>query len=236
MNNKRIVSFWSRIINVLSPRVCSACGRRLNMDERQVCCRCNLHMPRTYFARTPLDNEMARMLWGQIPVERAAALFYYKTGSRLTRVVHRMKYGNSPLTGEEMGCMLAKEMVPDGFFEGVDLLVPVPLTPARQRERGYNQSMELAKGISKVTGLAIARNVVRRTKFDVSQTHKRGTERMKNVENAFKLVDGRRIAHRHVMVVDDVMTTGATIIHCARELLKAGDVKISVVTMAFTKN
>jgi ComF family protein len=236
MTGKGIISFWSRVIDMISPRACAVCGRRLSIDERQLCCKCNLHMPRTFFARKPLDNEMARMLWGQIPVERAAALFYYETGSELTHLIHQMKYGDSPQTGEDLGRMVATEMALDGFFDGVDMLIPVPLTSERQRERGYNQSMELARGIATVTGLTVGKGVLRRTKFSGSQTHIRGRERRNNVEDAFSLADGTSIAHRHVMIVDDVMTTGATIINCAKELLKAGDVTISVVTVGFTKN
>ena len=122
------------------------------------------------------------------------------------------------------------------MFEGIDAIVPVPLARKRERERGYNQSLELAKGVSEVTGLPIYNKVVKRTKFMGSQTQRGRWERNENVEHVFELVDGDSINGKHLLLIDDVVTTGATIIACAQKMQKASNVKISVLALGFTKS
>ena len=135
-----------------------------------------------------------------------------------------------------MGRMMAKELMRSGLYEGIDAIVPVPLAKKRERERGYNQSLELAKGVSEVTGLPIADKVVVRTKFVGSQTQRGRWERNENVENVFELVDGDSINGKHLLLIDDVVTTGATIIACAQEVQKASNVRISVLALGFAKS
>ena len=134
-----------------------------------------------------------------------------------------------------MGRMMAKELMKSGLFEDIDALVPVPLAKKRERERGYNQSLELAKGVSEVTGLPIANLVIRRTKFVGSQTKRGRWERNENVEHVFELVDDN-ISDQHLLLIDDVVTTGATVIACAKEMQKASNVKISVLALGFAKS
>ena len=138
--------------------------------------------------------------------------------------------------GEVMGRMMAREILPSGFFDDIDGIVPIPLAPARQRQRGYNQSQMLAEGINSVTQLPIYNKVVRRTVFEGSQTHRGRWERNENVEHVFRLTDATAANGRHLLLVDDVVTTGATILACARELASAGNVKISILSLAFAKS
>lgn len=179
---------------------------------------------------------MARMFWGRISVERVAALFYYEAGSEVSRLVYDLKYHDHPEIGQTMGRMMAREFMATGFFDGIDLLVPVPLTRKRERERGYNQSRMLADGISEVTGLHVGNKVVKRTHFTESQTSKSRVERQENVDTVFQLTDSSAVNGRHVLLIDDIVTTGATMIACARELLKAGDVRISLLSLGFSKS
>ena len=134
-----------------------------------------------------------------------------------------------------MGRLFAGELSRQGFFEGIDAIIPVPITRRRRWQRGYNQSLEIARGISEVTSLPILKNAVRRTRFDQSQTKKKGWQRLENVADAFQLRQPEAINGRHLLLVDDIVTTGATIRACALELCKAGDVRISVVSLGFTK-
>ena len=138
--------------------------------------------------------------------------------------------------GETLGRLLAEELERCGFFENVDVIVPLPLARVRERQRGYNQSEKIARGIRFMTRLPIERKAVRRLSFSESQTHLEFRERMENVEGAFELVDARSLTGKHVLIVDDVVTTGATVTACARQILRAGDVKISVASVAFTRN
>ena len=179
---------------------------------------------------------MAKMFWGQIPIERATALFYYEPHAETANILYDLKYKNHPEIGEVMGQMMARELQLSHFFEGIDAIIPVPLAKKRQRQRGYNQSDELAKGISEVTGLPIYNKVVRRNAFEGSQTSLGRWERNENVENVFELRDATTIQGKHLLVVDDVVTTGATVIACAKELCKAGGVRISVLSLSLAKN
>jgi ComF family protein len=195
-----------------------------------------LQLPRTNYADNPYENDMARLFWGQLPVERCAALFFYQGGSGPSQILYELKYKNHPEIGEFFGRMIAEEWNDTGFFEGIDLIVPVPLAKERQRRRGYNQSLHIARGIGSVTRLPIVTNAVSREQFVESQTQKDRWQRNENVEGCFRLNDGSALKGRHVLLVDDVVTTGATICSCGREMLKAGDVRFSILTIGFAKS
>lgn len=224
-----------RLINLVAPKQCVMCGCRLAVGEDVVCTSCNLDLPRTNYHEKPYDNEMAKLFWGRMPVEKAAALFFYRSRSASSRIVYSMKYLGHPEVGELMGRMAAVEFAKSGFFDDVDLIVPVPLAKKRQRARGYNQSMEIARGVSEITRLPIEVDAVVRKSFNGSQTEMNRWQRNENVEDVFTLIDGSRIEGRHVLIVDDVVTTGATVISCANELRRCGDVKFSVMSLGFTK-
>lgn len=211
------------------------CGRRLSLSEQVLCAVCNLHLPRTGFQYHADDNVMARLFWGVIPIERAAALFYYEASSGASNILYDLKYHDKPEVGVEMGRLLANEFAETGFFDGIDVIVPIPLARKRQRQRGYNQSRCLAEGISQATGIAVNSHVVRRTCFVKSQTRLRRWERQENVEGVFELKDSTSVSGRHILLVDDVVTTGATMTACARELLKAGGVRLSLLALGFAQ-
>lgn len=229
-------SFWSRLVDLIAPRACVVCGGRLGIHEFFICGSCNLQLPRTNYADNPYENDMARLFWGQLPVERCAALFFYQGGSGPSQILYELKYKNHPEIGEFFGTMMAEEWNDTGFFEGIDLIVPVPLAKERQRQRGYNQSLHIARGIGSVTRLPIVTNAVSREQFVESQTQKDRWQRNENVEGCFRLNDGSALKGRHVLLVDDVVTTGATICSCGREMLKAGDVRFSILTIGFAKS
>lgn len=229
-------SFWSRLVDLIAPRACVVCGGRLGIHEFFICGSCNLQLPRTNYADNPYENDMARLFWGQLPVERCAALFFYQGGSGPSQILYELKYKNHPEIGEFFGRMIAEEWNDTGFFEGIDLIVPVPLAKERQRQRGYNQSLHIARGIGSVTRLPIVTNAVSREQFVESQTQKDRWQRNENVKGCFRLNDGSALKGRHVLLVDDVVTTGATICSCGREMLKAGDVRFSILTIGFAKS
>ena len=206
------------------------------MTEETLCSKCYLHLPRTDFGSDLYENVMAKLFWGQIQIEKATALFYYEPHAETANILYELKYKNHPEIGEVMGRMMARELQKNGLFDDIDALVPVPLARKREHERGYNQSLMLAKGVSEVTGLPIYNKVVRRTKFVGSQTHRGRWERNENVADVFELMDGESIRGKHLLLIDDVVTTGATIIACAQEMQKASNVKISVLALGFAKS
>lgn len=229
-------SFWHRLLDVVAPRLCVVCGRRLSLSESVLCASCNMHLPRTGFQLNANDNPMARLFWGLVPVERAAALFFYEAASPTSRIIYDLKYHDHPEIGVEMGRLLGREFADAAFFDGIDAIVPVPLSRSRQRHRGYNQSRCIAKGIADTTGLPLCDKALRRTKFKKSQTQMRHWERQENVADVFMLRDAEVVSGKHLLLVDDVVTTGATMAACARELLKAGGVRLSFLSLGFTKS
>ena len=178
---------------------------------------------------------MHRMFFGIIPVEKASALCYYAPGSVVSRAVYDLKYNDRPDVGLFLGRIMANELLPTGFFDGIDLLVPLPLANKRLRQRGYNQSRLLAEGISEITRLPIADSVVCRTVFKESQTRLLRYDRQQNVANVFQLTDSASLRGCHVLIVDDIVTTCATVTSCARELLKVEGLKVSILAFGLTK-
>ena len=230
-----MISFFSRLTDLISPRACPVCGMRMTVTEETLCASCNRHLPRTFFWEHPLDNEMAQTCWIQIPVEKAAALFFYEAQSEASRLIYQMKYKGHPEIGEQLGKMAAEEMKGSGFFEDIDVLVPVPLTQEREKERGYNQSEEIAQGIHIATGLPVVAKSIRRKAFAVSQTLKDRRSRQENVAEAFQLICPADLKGKHVLLVDDVVTTGATLVACGQEIMKAHPRAISIFSLGYTK-
>lgn len=236
------ISFFSRLLNVIAPQHCFVCGTPLSISEEILCGVCNMHLPRTEFATCPEDNEMVRMFWGRVYdkekginlAEKATALFRFEPDSQVSRLIYQLKYNYHPEIGELLGKMTAMEQKEE-FFQDIDIIVPIPLTPSRQRQRGYNQSLMIAKGVSKVTGIPIAKDVIKRIAFHDSQTKKSWWERQTNVEGVFELVQPQAITGKHILVIDDVMTTGATILSCCEALRQAEGVRFSMLTAGFTK-
>lgn len=228
-------SFLTKVLDFVSPRLCVICGRRLLPSQPLLCSHCTLHLPVTNYYLSPLDNPMARLFWGLFPIERASALFFYEPKASTRELIYDLKYRGFPMIGEEMGALIARRYQPAGFFESVDAIIPVPLTQRRRWQRGYNQSEMLARGIREVTGLPILTDVLKRTSFKGSQTKRNQWERRENVDGVFRLVRPDDIRGKHILLIDDIITTGATIVACADELCKAGDVKISVLSLGLTK-
>ena len=230
------MNWITRILDFISPRLCVVCGHRLAPTERSLCGVCLFHLPRTDFHQKPLDNPMAQLFWGLAPIEKAAALFYYHPHSETAQLVYRLKYNNRPDIGEDMGHVMANELQATDFFSDIDVLLPVPLASKRLRQRGYNQSEQLAIGISDITHLPIVSKVLRRKHFQQSQTTLNRWQRQENVTDTFQLKEEHLLQGKHVLLIDDICTTGATLIACANVLKDIEDIRISVLTLGFTKN
>lgn len=225
-----LVSLYTKgFIDMVFPRKCTVCGSRLALSEYLVCTHCMYKMPRTFLAAHAHSNRMIDNIATAVPFQRCAALVWHTHLSPFSYLIYQLKYDDHPEIGLWMGRLIAEEMRDEGFFEGIDVIVPVPLTPSRQRWRGYNQSEEIAKGIAQVVPLPICSDALIRRSFQKSQTKNTRFERLENVKEAFSLVRPEAVSGRHVLIVDDIITTGATVASCASQLALAGDVTISVV-------
>jgi len=229
-------SFWTSLLDLIAPRRCAICNNRLAPEEALICADCDAELEKTPFHESPYDNPMARLFWGQFPIEKASAWFYYRPHSDPSKMIYDLKYHGQSLLGEDIGEQLARKHQSAGFFDDIDAIIPVPITRKRRRERGYNQSMQVARGISHITRLPIYDKVIKRQHFSESQTHQSSTwERRENVREAFHLIDADMIKGKHLLIVDDIVTTGATIIACGQELAKAEGIKLSVLSIGYTK-
>lgn len=229
-----IKDWMGAFVSLLFPRCCVVCGNPLARSEECLCTLCNINLPRTnYHLRK--DNPVEKMFWGKIPLERATCFFFYRKGSDFRLILHQLKYGGRKDIGMVMGRYMAAELLRSGFFEGVDVILPVPLHKKRQRMRGYNQSECLARGIAAVTGIPVDTELVVRRKNTETQTRKSSLERWENVQGIFALHRAEALVSKHILIVDDVLTTGATVTECASSLAEMKDVRVSVLTLALAE-
>lgn len=219
------------LLHLFFPRRCVVCGASLQEGEEGICMRCSMDMPRTHY-HLHEDNPVERMFWGKMPLERGTSFFFYHKGSGFRQILHLLKYGERQDLGEIMGRYMAAELSASGFFSGVDVIVPVPLHPRRQKMRGYNQSECIARGVSTVTGIPMDIVSVVRTKHTETQTRKSSHDRWENVNGIFSLRRAEAFAGKHILIIDDVLTTGATTTACADAFDGVEGVRISVLTLA----
>ena len=229
---KILLHLW-RIIN---PVRCIQCGARLSVREEELCATCVFSLPRTRIHAQP-GNGVERLFWGKIDIERASAFMYYIPGSPSHQPFMRLKYERRrPQVGHFFGRMMAEDLADTDFFSTIDLIIPIPLSARRLQQRGYNQSTQLALGIAALTGIPVCEEAVERHVDNPTQTHLNTYERSKNVKDIFRLVRPELVAGRHVLLVDDILTTGSTILSCAQTLAEAGGVRFSVLTMGLARH
>jgi ComF family protein len=227
-----IYDFWDDFISLLFPRLCYACGNHLMRNESLICTECYVVIPRTNY-HNEKDNPVARLFWGRCMIEKAAAFSYYNKGSRIRNLIHNMKYKGIREIGYELGKIYGLSLESSGFMEDIDLIIPVPLHPDKKRARGFNQSEIISLGIADSSPLPVDIKSLERKIVSATQTKRSRYERWTNVEGIFQVTDPRTIEGKHVLLVDDVITTGSTVESCTNELLKIKGVKVSVVALAF---
>lgn len=219
---------------LLFPQCCQLCGKRLSHGERVLCSACLAGLPRTHFHRKK-ENAVERNFWGKFPIERATSFLYYTKGGDVRQLLYELKYHGNKEVGEVMGRIMAAELLSSRFFEGVDLIIPVPLHWRKERQRGYNQSECVARGISDITALPVYTHLMVRDRYTETQTHKGQYERWENVRNLFVCSSPELLENKHVLLVDDVLTTGATIVSCADALHNISGLRVSVLTLALAR-
>lgn len=218
------------LISLFYPNLCAGCGNSLLKNERVICISCRASMPRTDFHRFK-ENPVFKLFRGRTRVEASTSLLYFNKGASVQQMLHQLKYRGNIELGEELGGELGSVLKDSEFFKDVDVVMPVPLHPAKERKRGYNQSMVIAKGVARVMEVEASKNLVRKS-FTQTQTRKTRYERWQNVSEVFEVKNGKQIRGRHVLLIDDVITTGATLEACVNELLKEDGTKVSIATLA----
>jgi len=218
-------------MSLFFPLTCAGCDVPLVEGESLLCTSCWYRLPYTRFHQDP-ENRAARQLWGAVPLTGVAAYLYLRDASRVQRMIYRLKYGNVPALGLVLGMRYGEQLATVSPYREVEVVVPVPLHPAKKRRRGYNQSAYFARGLGIALGRPVVEEVLIRSRDGGSQTHKTRQERFASLQDTFMVRDAAPITDRHVLLADDVLTTGATLEACARVLLDAGAGQVSAVTIA----
>lgn len=221
--------------SLLLPHTCPICGNRLHEGQNVVCTMCEATAPLTRLWEQA-ENPMLERFGGLLPVERASALMWYVEGSEWRDAVHSFKYGGRWITAYDLGRWYGELMRTSGLYEGVDLVIPVPLHWSRRLWRSYNQSEYLAEGIARQMGLKVDRRSVRRHRYNRSQTSRHHSERWDNVEGIFSVRHAAPLRGKHLLLVDDLFTTGATMMSLGESILSAvPDARLSVAVLATTR-
>lgn len=238
MNRSMLTDAGRGLLHLLYPQLCYGCGKPLVGAEDVLCLGCDAELAETGYHHIP-DNETALRFAGRVPFIRATTLAYFTADGLLQHLLHGLKYGGrqqiGTWLGQRMGMAIAGAWPADGsnnsLAGGIDIVVPVPLHPKKQAIRGYNQSMLVAQGIGSVLGIPAQDGLLLRTRHTDSQTNKTRAERIDNMANAFALDDPYCLAGKHILLCDDVLTTGATLEACAEAMAATQNIKISIATI-----
>lgn len=222
----------SDIGSLIFPPCCPVCGEPLDDGVEFICPMCRLGAPLTGFSYE-VHNPLFESFWGQLPLERATALLFFRTGSGWQRLIHDFKYRRRWRLAESMGEWLGSELLSSDLYGDVDLILPIPLHPLRRIWRGYNQSEYIAKGVARKMGVKLDCHSVVRRRYNRTQVGSQRSQRWDNVKGIFSVRHPERLSGKHILLVDDVITTGATIVSCGESILQAvPDCKISVASLA----
>ncbi len=222
------------LLSLFYPNVCAACGKSLFRHEQHLCNNCFVHLPRSHFHKSR-GNPVERIFWGRVPLMAAGSFYLFNKGTRVQRLLHQLKYKGRQEAGETVGKWYGKELSSIKEFSEADVIIPVPLHPRRLQQRGYNQSTCFAKGLSEELKIPVNESILKRKQFTSTQTQKGKFSRWENMEQVFECDPATDLKNKHVLLVDDVVTTGATLEACYHALSKNGEVYISIVTIAYAE-
>ncbi|MBV8388479.1 MAG: ComF family protein [Mucilaginibacter sp.] len=223
--------YWADFVSLLFPELCQACGESLIAGENLICLDCRYNLPFTDFHQKP-DNMVAQQFWGKIKLEGAYAMCYFAKGGKIQHLMHNFKYKGVQRIGNLLGNVAGEQLLKSPIFKTADIIIPVPLHKSRLRKRGYNQSMCFAEGLSEKMGIPVDENNLVRIRATETQTHRSRFSRFENMQEVFTLTNPEALRNKHVLLVDDVVTTGSTLEACGIELLKVEGVQLSIATIA----
>jgi len=222
---------FSDFFNLLYPDLCVVCGDNLLKNEHHICLKCLHEIPKTNYHLT-VDNPIEKRFWGKVPIYRGTAFFFFQKGSPFQKLLHALKYKDLKQIGEILGKYAAADLLESPDFDSIDVIIPVPLHPKKYIKRGYNQSEWIGKGISKVLEKPQDITTLIRVRENTTQTKKSVFERYENTEGIFQISNKESLIGKHVLLVDDVLTTGSTLEACVKALLSIEGVKVSIFTLA----
>lgn len=227
--------FVKDVIHLFYPDACNCCFRSLTTNEQLICTYCRHDLPVTGFC-DQLGNEIERTFYGRIPVVDGTSLFYFTKKSTVQRLIHSLKYHQKEKIGEMLGLWLGFEMIHSHRFKKIDCIIPVPLHPKKRRKRGYNQVAKFGKSVSIVLQCPFNERILIRHRFERdSQSIKKRFQRWKSFDSSYSLSHPDFLTDKHILLIDDIITTGATLEDCYMALKHVKGIQVSVACMAFTK-
>lgn len=226
------MTILSDLLNLFFPQLCVHCGKRLVEAEKYLCISCIGKLPRTRYCEIT-ENKLEEFFAGRFPYCRIASFCYYVKGGIMPSVIHSLKYQNNPEIGFFLGSLCGQEMSGSAFLKGIDKIIPIPLHPLRERKRGYNQALKIAEGVSSRVNIPVDDKIIARVVNNDSQTRHSKFERWDNSSEIFRVTRPKQLENKHILLLDDVITTGSTIESCVKTILSAcKNVKISIYGIA----
>jgi ComF family protein len=219
-------------VDLIYPQLCDICNTPLANSEKIMCISCRIDIPLTR-SWNERGNAVEKIFWGRVPVVAAASYFFFARGSKYRTLLHKLKYSGRDDIGVELGTWFGYELAKCTIFSDIDFIIPVPLHPKKEKLRGYNQSEKICKGLSKAMKKPVDTKTLIRAEFTNTQTKKNRLERWHNVSTVFTITDANKLQNKHILLVDDVLTTGATLEACSNAILSSADCKISIATLAY---
>lgn len=226
-----IQSLLEDFLNLIYPRTCAACGNTLFRHEEVICSQCLIHLPKTFYHKDR-KNPLFQLFWGKIPLEMVSSFYFFNKGNKVQNLIHQLKYKNRPDIGVYIGKRYGQYLKREDIFKTVDLIIPVPLHKKKLRKRGYNQAEMFASGLSASMNIPYDNMSFVRNANTETQTKKSKLERWENVKNKFSILDTSIFENKHILLVDDVITTGSTMEACAHVLIDQVRAKISFASIA----
>lgn len=217
--------------SLIYPNICMACNQNLQKSEKGICTFCRHKLPVTNY-HLEHENPLMKYFWGRINIHAIASMYFFNKGSKVQRLLHRLKYEGRKEIGILLGEIYGFQLKESNSFSAINAIIPVPLHAVKKNQRGFNQSEVFAEGLSKSMEISFNTDCLFRITATQTQTKKSRIKRWENVEEKFKMIDNAALHNKHILLVDDVITTGATLEACAQKLLLMPGVKISIATIA----
>ena len=226
--------FLKDLFGVFYPEVCLCCHEVLTTNEKIICIGCRHDLPFTNFSSEP-NNLTEKTFYGRIPIEQATALFYFQKKGNVQELIHSLKYKNQQQVGALLGDWLAEELITSNRFTTIDCIVPVPLHRKKLKSRGYNQLTTFGKSLSNKLNIPFIEDVLTKVTATKTQTKKIRFDRWKNAHDLFVVENNKALENKHILLIDDLITTGATLEACCEAFKNTKNLKISIACMAYTK-
>ncbi|RKR85606.1 ComF family protein [Mucilaginibacter gracilis] len=230
----QVSRYLHHFVALIFPELCQACGASLIAAEKVICINCTYNLPYTNFHQQP-DNVVARQLWGRINLQAVYVLLYFVKGGKVQNMMHRFKYNNMPQIGNRLGQIAGAQLAGAAAYQNIDVIIPVPLHPKKLKQRGYNQSERFADGLSEKMTARVDTGSLIRVKHTDTQTKKSRFSRYENMKEVFTVLHPERLTGKHVLLVDDIITTGSTLEACGLELLKIPGLTLSLAAIAYAE-